>query len=202
MHNCIFTPHCTEYFCDKSCPVFAEVSYLLERNKLLDNSQIYISSQKDIDSVSEKIDKCKGSIGTLVIPSGKSSLEYSDLITYCAICKNWKGSQLHVNVFNLKYSSYLESLKKSWTSGPDDDLEYLQIWIKSAKVLIISNLDFVDFKDFESQTLLSILQDRMSEKFTTLLVTPPINSLISTKSSVFFDALKRMLKNGTKVVSA
>ena len=136
------------------------------------------------------------------MPSGKSSLEYSDLITYCAICKNWKGSQLHVNVFNLKYSSYIENLKRSWTNGADDDLEYLQIWIKSAKVLIISNLDFVDFKDFESQTLLSILQDRMSEKFTTILVVPPINSLISTKSSVFFDALKRMLKNGIKVVSA
>ncbi len=202
MHNCIFTPHCTEYFCDKSCPAFAEVSYLLERNKLLDNTQVYMASQKDIDIVSNKIDKSKGNVSTMVVPAGKTSSEYADLVTYCAICKNWKGSQLHVNVFNLRYSSYLEDLKKSWTNGTNDDLEYIQIWTRSAKVLIISNLDFVDFKDFESQTLLSILQDRASENYTTIVITPPISSLISTKSGVFFNALKQMLKDNIKVVSA
>lgn len=203
MRDCIFTSHCIEAFCDKSCPIFAEISYLLERNNLLNNDKIYQISKKDINNMLGMLSKSEGHTSTVVVPQGRNSIEYSDLLTYCAICKYWKGNQLHVNVFNLRYSSYLEKLKKSWSNNSEDeDLQYLDIWTRSSKVLLISGFDYVDFKDFESQTLLTILQERQANNLTTILVSPPISSLISTKSSVFFSALKRLLKDATKVVSA
>jgi len=202
MRNCIFTSHCIESFCDKSCPIFAEVSYLLERNNLINNKLVSKISKRDIDTMTNILKKSENNTSTVIVPQGRSSIEYSDFLTYCAICQYWKGNQLHVNVFNLKYSAYLDKLKKSWSNNSEDeDLQYLEIWSRSSKVLIISGFDYVDFKDFESQTLLTILQDRKTNNLTTILVSPPINSLISTKQSVFFGALKRMLKETVKVVS-
>ena len=123
------------------------------------------------------------------------------IVTYCAICKNWQGSRLHCNVYNLKYSSYLDDLKQSWNSRQDgDELEYKKIWTNSAKVLVVSNFDYVNFGDFESQTLLNIIQYRQDKGLTTILVTPPISSLVSTKRSSFFDLLRSNMSKIAKAV--
>ena len=82
-----------------------------------------------------------------------------------------------------------------------DDLEYMRIWSETAKVLIISNFDYVTFGDFECQTLLTLLQSRQSEGFTTVLVTPPINSIVGSKWSQFLEPLRRKLREAAKVVS-
>ena len=77
----------------------------------------------------------------------------------------------------------------------------MRIFSESAKVLIISNLDYVNFGDFESQTMLNLLQERQSREFTTILVSPPINQLVSTKGSVFFNRLKSILADSVKAAS-
>ena len=41
MFNCIFTPHCMESFCDKSCPKLVETTYLLERNDINIDSHVF-----------------------------------------------------------------------------------------------------------------------------------------------------------------
>lgn len=187
MHNCIFTPHCTELTCDRSCPMYVETSYLLERNNISMNSDVFSASDDKINQAVDILTKFQNTTGGVVAPSA-STANAAELLTYCAICQNWKGSGLHCTVYNLKFSKYLDEMKKSWSSKDTDTFEYMQIWSESAKVLIISQLDFVNFKDFESQTLLNIIQSREANKFTTIIVSPPTNMLLS-NHGVFFNLI-------------
>lgn len=201
MRNCIYTAHCMEPFCDKSCPIFAEISYLLERNNLIDSSSVYNAPKEDVELASKIFDDCEEGVYTFIVPRGKSSNYYADMITYCGICKYWKGSQLHLNVYNLRYSSYLDRVKKSWSKKTEfEDLEYSEIWMKSTKVLVVSNFDYVNFGDFESQQLLELIQGRQNEGLITIFVSPNLNSLVSTKSSAFFSSLKKILRQSVKEV--
>lgn len=200
MHNCIFTSHCLELFCDKSCPVLAETSYLLERNEIPMTSSVFTASDAEIAKMSSILDTANEGLYVHVVKNG-NTVEIAELLTYCAICKNWKGSQLHCNVYNLKFSRYIDELKKSWSLREDpESLEYMKIWADTSKVLIISNLDYVNFGDFESQTFLNLLQSRQISKLSTIIITPPVNMLISSKSSRFFNLLANKLTEAEKAV--
>lgn len=202
MYNCIFTSHCLETFCDRSCPILAETSYLLERNNISMDSFVFHADPSDIKSMVDTIKACDQSTGAYVASGSLNTVQAAELMTYCAICYNWQGNQLHCNVYNLKFSKYLDDLKKSWSlKSEPESLEYMRIWSESSKVLIISNFDYVNFGDFESQTLLNLLQSRQSNRLTTILVTPPIKLLVSSKSSPFFNSLKSKLYDAVKVVS-
>lgn len=192
MKDCIFSAHCTEPLCDNSCPVYAETSYLLERNGLYMNNPVF---QADNSSIQKAIGYLNESQGKFKVVHGNSTTKVADLITYCAICNNWRGNQLHCNVYNLKYSRYIELLKQSWSAkGEISELEYMKIWASSCKILIVSALDFVSFGDFECQTMLSILQSRSIPDKSTLIVSPPVNQLIG--KGVFFQRLKSVLGGG------
>lgn len=187
MHNCIFTAHCTETMCDKSCPMLVETSYLLERNDISMQSPVFKAKSSDLQEITDILKSAEGSLK--VIKTSKATAPLAELYTYCAICQNWKGSRLHCNVYNLKFSKYLEELKKSWSSKVEpESLEYMRIWSNTAKILIISNIDFVNFKDFECQTLLNLIQSRDRPNQTTIVISPRLDSLVG--SGGFF---KRML---------
>lgn len=175
MRNCIYTAHCSETTCDKSCPIFVQTSYLLERNNISLDSSIMKNSYDRIPKMLKVLSKFEGSVGAI---QTKYTVEMAELLTYCAICQNWSGSQLHCNVYRLKFSKYLEDTKQSWnTRSETEELEYTKIWSNSAKVLIISNLDYVNFGDFESQTLLNLIQSRQNTGQTTILILPPPGQL-------------------------
>lgn len=199
MNNCIFTAHCMEPVCDKSCPILVETSYLLERNGIGMTSYLFSDPRLDVPKISNWLQKYRGKEVVVTVPpssTGFNTVQWAEAITYCAICYNWKGSRLHCNVYNLKLSKYLDDIKASWNTRTEPEaLEYTRIWAESAKVLIISNFDYVNFGDFEAQTLLNLLQSRQSEDKTTILVAPPINQLISSKSSMFFSLLRNRLMN-------
>lgn len=191
MHNCIFSAHCLQLTCDKSCPTLAETSYLLERNNLSMNNPVFHQDMKYINYYMGRIDDAAGRVSVLVAQNTSAA---ADVLTYCAICKYWKGSQLHCTVYNLRYSRYLELLKQSWTTKQEpEELEYMRIWSASAKVLIVSNVDYVNFGDFESQTLLNILQSRSDPDRSTIVVTPDIANLVG--KGMFFDLLKRRFRS-------
>lgn len=178
MYNCIFSGHCIEeYPCSTSCPVLAQTSYLLERNEISMSNPVFRLSDSDIQKYSSILEQSEGRLSSVIVSGNKFTSEVSDGLTYCAICNNWKGSQLHATVFNLKFSQYIDTLKDSWSPNSDDSLEYLKIWIKNANVLIISNFDFITFKDFQSEALLKVIDGRVSSYKTTLIVTPTISSL-------------------------
>ena len=204
MNNCIFSAHCSEMYCDQSCPAFVETSYLLERNNLSFSNPVFSKYYDQIDSISKFIDDNMDTVCTYVADKNLQTNEIADLITYCAICKFWKGSQLHCTVYNLRYSKYLDEIKKSWNGKSDSEvLDYMKIWSESCKILIISNFDFVKFSDFESQTILNLLQSRRSSGYTTILVSPSISNIITGNSS-FASMFVKMLKEtsvGTKYKS-
>ena len=199
MYNCIFNSHCIQDVCDNSCPILVETSYLLERNNINLDNPVFLSfpdnEQILIDTVCDETNSFK-------VITCKDTLLVSDFLTYYAICHNWKGNRLHCNVYHLRYSSYLEKLKGSWNStSEDEDLQYMKIWSDTCKVLIISNIDYVKFNDFESQTLLNLIQSRSITGKLTVVVSPPLSNLVSGNSSRFFDLLKDKMKSSMKAVS-
>lgn len=187
MHNCIFTSHCIESTCDKSCPMLVETSYLLERNNISMNSDVLKSPPRGW-TLSKALNILESAVNSSRCVITQDTVAVAEYLTYCAICQNWQGSRLHCNVYNLRYSKYIETIKKSWTTKHEpEELEYMRIWVESAKVLIISNMDFVTFSDFECQTLLALLQSRKSSNKSTIIVSPRLSNLVGKGS--FFNPL-------------
>jgi hypothetical protein len=192
MKECIFTAHCTEPVCDKSCPILAETSYLLERNNISMDSQVFNVPEKDLNSAVSAISKIEISNNKLGVIISNDTINTANLLTYCAICQNWKGNRLHCNVYNLKFSNHVEAIQRSWSSKSNSDsLEYEQIWATTSKILIISNIDFVQFKDFQAQTMLNLIHSRIDNNLTTIVVTPKLQSLVGTGQ--FFNHMQSIL---------
>lgn len=190
MDNCIFSGHCINMRCDKSCPALVETSYLLDRNGISISNDVFHSSEEDLQAANKLITDNQGKLKVYI---SKNTITSATLLTYVGICQNWKGSQLHCTVYNLKFFQYLEAIKKSWNSGSSDNLEYTKIWASTSKLLIVSNIDFVNFKNFECQTLLELIQSRLSNpELTTIIVSPQLSALVGEGS--FFSALMEILK--------
>ena len=194
MQNCIFSGHCSQQVCDKSCPILAETTNLLERNNILMTSEVFNTPKDRLEQFSSIVDSAEGKLRTVI---SKDTVRDADLITYCSICKNWKGSRLHCTVYNLRYSQYIDMMQKSWSSKSEPtELEYMRIFANSAKILVISNIDYVNFRDFQCQTLLTLLQSRASNGYTTIIVSPPVTSLVG--DSPFFARLTEIIKKAVK----
>jgi hypothetical protein len=117
-------------------------------------------------------------------------LQYADIVSYVAICKYCKNRGLYNGVYKLNFSKYLDEIKQNWnTRANDQKLNDIKIWIESSSYLIIYNLGLVRFGDFESQILLSILQDRIHSK-TAVILEPGKYGLLGKPDSIFFSKLK------------
>lgn len=192
MNNCIFSGHCIKEQCDQSCPTLTETSFLLEQNGISFNSNVFHTDSALVNKYNKIIDNTDRTLQTVLV---KNTNNIAELITYCGICKYWRGSRLRTIVYNLKLSQYLDSVQNSWSpSANKDDLEYQKLWIDNAKLLIISNIDFVNFKDFQCQTLLSLLQTRDKPGMNTIIVAPN-QPLIG--SGLFFTRLQETLSRTT-----
>jgi len=150
-------------------------------------------SSEEIQKYTKLLALAEGKTASVIVSGGSFTNQAADALTYCAICEHWKGSQLHCTVYNLKFAQYIEALQKSWSFNSDSsEVDYMKIWATEAQVLIISNIDFINFKDFQCQTLLSLLQSRIGTNLTTIVVSPPTSSLVG--EGQFFSRLTDMLK--------
>lgn len=191
MTDCIYSAYCVESQCDTACPIYVQTSYLLERNSIDMNSNVF---QADRESIQKSLDILEKASGRQVTVCSKNTVDTAELLTYCAICQNWYGSKLHCNVYNFKFSKYLDLLKQSWSIGESDELKYMRVFSNSSKILIISNIDYVSFNDFESQTILNLLQSRLNNNQTTIIVSPYTNLLVG--KGLFFTRLQKILSEG------
>ena len=185
--NCPFKQYCQRPLCRNTCPDFTEIDYLLERNFLLGNKNIYSFSDKMLQNASECLtaaEKCYKVVTTT------DTSEVASCLTYAAICNYYKGNTYHCSVYHLNFADYVNDIQRSWTDGMTDELEYTNIFIEKCKVLIISNLDFIQFKDFQAQTLLNMAHSRKLHGQSTIIVSPKLNSLFG--SGAFFTRLKEV----------
>lgn len=190
MNNCMFSGHCIKEQCDQSCPSLAESSFLLEQNSISINSSVFHTDVALLNKYSKVIDNSETK--TLQTVIAKNTNAIAELLAYCGICKYYRGSRLHTTVYTLKLSQYLEKIQGSWTGSSNlDDLDFQKIWVDKAKLLIISNIDYVNFKDFQCQTLLNLLQTRDKPGFSTIIVSPQTQSLVG--SGLFFNRLQEIL---------
>jgi len=109
MHNCMFTGFCVNGECDKSCPDYVESTYLLERNNISLNSNVFHADPKLIQKYSNIITNSEGNLATVIASNTNDAAE---LLTYCGICKYWKHSRLNTVVYNLRFSQYIDNIKK------------------------------------------------------------------------------------------
>lgn len=192
MHDCIFTGFCVNGECDKACPDYVESTYLMEKNNISLKSSVFHADPKLIQKYFNIVTSAEEKKLTTVIANNTN--EAAELLTYCGICKHWKHSRLHMVVYNLRFSQYLDNVQKSWnTKGMTEETEYVKIWSENAKLLIISNIDYVNFKEFQCQTLLSLIQNRDANKLSTIIVSPQIKSLAG--DGAFFSQMKNLMTN-------
>lgn len=190
MHDCIFTGFCVNGYCDKACPDYVESTYLLEKNNISLKSNVFHSDPKLIQKYFGIVSSAETK--KLITVVANNTNEAAELLTYCGICKHWKHSRLHMVVYNLRFSQYLDNIQKSWnTKGVSDDNEYVKIWSESAKLLIISNIDYINFKEFQCTTLLSLIQNRDANGLSTIIVSPQVKSLAG--DGLFFGKLKNIM---------
>lgn len=186
-NDCPFKQYCAATECSTVCADQGEFSYLIERNGLTNNKSIFSLSSKALQDASECLtaaEECYKVVTTT------DTSEVASCLTYAAICNYYKGNTYHCSVYHLNFAEYVNDLQKSWTEGTTDELEYTDIFIEKCKVLIISNIDFVQFKDFQAQTLLNIAHNRKGHKQSTIIVSPKLNSLFG--SGAFFTRLKEV----------
>ena len=192
MNKCMFTGHCIKATCDQSCPAYAESSFLLEQNGIGINSAVFHAEPTMIAKYSKIVENSEGKLQTVI---AKNTNSVAEMLAYCGVCKYWKGSRLSTPVYTLKLSQYLERIQGSWSNSADtDDLEYQKIWVSKAKLLIVSNIDFVNFKDFQCQTLLALLQSRDKPEFGTIIVAPQ-QQLVG--GGLFFNRLQETISRTT-----
>lgn len=193
MNKCIFSGHCIKTTCDQSCPALVESSFLMEQNGIGINSGVFHSDPALLSKYNKVVENAEGKLQTII---AKNTNTVSELVAYCGICKYWRGSRLHTSVYTLKLSQHLDKVQNSWSGNSNlDDLEYQKLWIEKAKLLIISNIDYVNFKDYQCETLLKLLQSRDKEDMGTIIISPPTQNLVG--SGLFFNRLQEILGRTT-----
>lgn len=175
--DCMFSPYCCATLCDRSCPKWAQTDYLLMRNGLSYSSRPFRMKQSSLDkyiSVYEKACSC----GSAVTVTCKDAVKVAEVMSYVAVCNTWQGSAMRVKCYHLLYSQYLESVQSSFGGHMNEDAQYAELWSKSCNVLVISGIDYVNFKDFQSQKLLQLLQDRERKRKATIIVSPKVENIM------------------------
>lgn len=174
VESCPFDAYCTLPLCDRSCPRWAQVDYLLMRNSLSLNSRPF----KTKLSVLEKYDELyRIRVGRSTVVTTSDTTKCAESLSYVSVFNNWEKSAMRVKCYHLVFSRYVDALQASWSSSKSDELQYEELWVKSCNVLVVSGIDYVNFKDFQCQLLLQLLQDREREGKTTFVVSPKVEKL-------------------------
>ena len=199
MLNCPYNNSCIKPSCDLSCGEFSEFEHWFNRCGLTITNPALRSSVQKINEADNLIKCAESDVNTdssyihLSIYSGPQAQQMADLTSYVAICKYCRNIGFYNGVYKLNFSQYIEEIKKSWNNRYNDEkLEDMKLWIRSSKYLIICNLGLVRFGDFESQTLLTLFQERYEQnKFTILVLEKGKFGLPGKADSLFYSKLKK-----------
>jgi hypothetical protein len=190
--TCIFAHRCQEKECDGSCPIYGETSYLIERNNIPLIPEVFCATDAALEEALGLIRKRDN----VVVKYSLKPFEASKIIAYCGICETWKGNAFHCSVYHLNYQKYLDDTRQTWTTKEvPDDLSYQNIWMQKAKILIVSNFEYIKFDDFAAQTLMNTIYYRNEHQLKTILVLAKNVKLNG--NSPFFDRMVDYIKEVT-----
>lgn len=196
---CPFSSQCERAFCDYSCGKNVLFDVMMKKSQIKPQD-VGAISVKLRDKVKQDLAKFKGS--TIYIIANRGNKMLGDIYAWLAACKLCPYYGSDVTVYHLKYSKYLEQLRQSWaTKYEPEELIEARCFINTARVLIVSSLEYVQYKDFESQTLFSLLGERSyNREFTTIVIGPEINTWLGPHitRSQFANRLGIMLEEAVK----
>lgn len=196
---CPFSSQCERAFCDYSCGKNVLFDVMMKKSEIKPQD-VGAISVKLRDKVKQDLAKFKGC--TIYITANRGNKMLGDIYAWLAACKLCPYYGSDVTVYHLKYSKYLEQLRQSWaTKYEPEELIEARCFINTARVLIVSSLEYVQYKDFESQTLFSLLGERSyNREFTTIVIGPEINTWLGPHitRSQFANRLGIMLEEAVK----
>lgn len=196
---CPFSSQCERAFCDYSCGKNVLFDVMMKKSQIKPQD-VGAISVKLRDKVRQDLAEFKGS--TIYITANRGNKMLGDIYAWLAACKLCPYYGSDVTVYHLKYSKYLEQLRQSWaTKYEPEELIEARCFINTARVLIVSSLEYVQYKDFESQTLFSLLGERSyNREFTTIVIGPEINTWLGPHitRSQFANRLGIMLEEAVK----
>lgn len=196
---CPFSSQCERAFCDYSCGKNVLFDVMMKKSEIKPQD-VGAISVKLRDKVKQDLAKFKGS--TIYITANRGSKMLGDIYAWLAACKLCPYYGSDVTVYHLKYSKYLEQLRQSWaTKYEPEELIEARCFINTARVLVVSSLEYIQYKDFESQTLFSLLGERSYNRdFTTIVIGPEINTWLGPHitRSQFANRLGIMLEEAVK----
>ena len=197
LKDCPYKSSCTRLVCDYACSMFTTYDHWASRSSITLHNPVFGSTIDQLQNIHKIVRRSiedkendRSNLRHLSVLNTQRDRYNADLATYFIISKYCFNKGLRGGVYKLDFSDYIEEIKKSWSNRqPKDDLEYRQIWIKDCNFLVIYNLGLVKFGDFESQTLLSILQQRYEQKYTIVIIEK--GSFIGKFDSPFYQRLKK-----------
>lgn len=182
--DCVFAETCDKLRCDYTCGEDVMFNYILNKSGIQT-----IEDKYDEDVLIRDQKMLSEHHGNLVCVETNDVVGKTREFVYIYACK-LRGTK--ANVVHISYSSYIQQIRDSWTYGGTEDLEHIQVRLRKWTVAVISGIDYCMFKDFESQTLLNIIESRRMEGLTTIILTRSLTNIHG--NSVFLSPLKEQLK--------
>ena len=189
MDKCVFCGHCTRERCTAACPDLFQFSNLLDRNGISLSDSVFRQDEKLYKDYAKLLESRSGTVSTIVV---KNPDPIANLLTYVGICLTWLGGSISNGVYHLRYSRYVEELQMSWGSDESEEFRLMKIRSNDSRLLIISQLDMVDFTNKISQSLYVLLKERKRKGLTTIVVSPNLNDLAG--KGHFYSLLVKELK--------
>lgn len=176
-HQCMYCNICTEYECNFTCIKGVTSEYYVDASNFPLYSSEFMNFYTDEDFVRfGKIIKDHRRGYGVVVSKGRKYL--SDAFFYAAMVIENYHSLYWPEAFMLNYRKYTDSYRRSWTTGEEpDSLQEARYNAEHCCTLIITGLDTMIFGDFESQTLLALLEDRDKAKQSTILVMSDVDNI-------------------------
>ena len=177
--RCVFEPFCTQKVCDRACARWAQSDYLMMRNNVRPSSPSFSMGEREVLRYDKLYRMC---LGKTSVVQTSDTVTVSERMSYVMVFNCWQNSAMRVKCYSMSFSSYVQSLQQSWSEGKSDDFQYQEIWSRSSQVLLVSGMDYVNFKDFQCQVVLQLVQDRERDGKTTVIVVPSVDRLVGSGS--------------------
>lgn len=195
-HQCMYCNICTEYECNFTCIKGVTSQYYVDASNFPLYSSEFMNFYTDEDFVrfGNIIKDHRRGYG-VVVSKGRKYL--SDAFFYAAMVIENYHSLYWPEAFMLNYRKYTDSYRRSWTTGEEpDSLQEARYNAEHCCTLIITGLDTMIFGDFESQTLLALLEDRNKAKQSTIIVMSDVDSINtnSRSTTTFVRSLREELR--------